>query len=352
MKRLLVLLLLLASTTTHAEEVLRVYGWKDYIDPQVLEDFRAQTGISVDYQGFTTSDELLGALAAGTDYDLVMPSHFMLEQLIAEGRLAPLDTSRLRHYSSLDPWLLSTLAGIPAANRHVVPYLWGSIGLVVDPQLAQAHYSGLLPNSWSLLFDPQQAAQLSGCGLGLLDAAEETGSLLLNYRGRRLAASSDRQITRQLQGLEQVAPLLHSLDNWAFVDELIAGRLCLAMAWSGHALRAMEGNPKLLYQIPDEGAAITIDTLAIPTHAAHPDLAYRLIDFLIDPPVAIRNASATRFYAPLPSDSPSMQAFVAAHPAQVLSAEQRRRSYLLEGLPPRRKQVLDSAWERIKAARH
>lgn len=351
MKRLFALLLLLASTT-HAEEVLRVYGWKDYIDPQVLEDFRAQTGITVDYQAFTTSDELLAALAAGTDHDLVMPSHFMLEQLIAEGRLAPLDTGRLRHHASLDPWLLSTLAGIPAANRHAVPYLWGSIGLVIDPQQAQAHYSGALPNSWRLLFDPEQAAQLSNCGLGLLDAAEETSSLLLNYRGRRLSASSDRQIVRQLRSLEPVAPLLRTLDNWAFVDELIAGRLCLAMAWSGHAVRAMEGNAQLRYQIPDEGAAIYIDTLAIPTHAANPQLAYRLIDFLIAPPVAIRNARATRFYPPLPSTAPAMQSFAAEHPAQVLTAEQRRRSYLLESLPPRQKQVLDDAWARVRAARH
>lgn len=349
MKKLFALLLLFASTV-HAQEVLRVYGWKDYIDPQVLKDFQAQSGITVDYQTFTTSDELLQALAAGTNHDLVMPSHFMLEQLTVDGRLAPLDTRRLRHYTSLDPWLMSTLAGIPAANRHAVPYLWGSVGLVVDPQQAQAHYAGTLPNSWRLLFNPEQAAQLSGCGLGMLDAAEETSSLLLNYRGRRLSASSDRQIARQLRGLETIAPLLRTLDNWNFVDELIAGQLCLAMTWSGHAVRAMEGNPRLRYQIPEEGAAIYIDTLAIPTHAANPQLAYRLIDFLIDPPVAIRNARATRFYPPLPSVAPAMQVFAAEHPAQVLTAEQRRRSYLLESLPPRQKQVLDQAWARVRAA--
>ena len=351
MKPLFALLLLFASTA-QAQEVVRVYGWKDYIDPQVLEDFQAHSGLTVDYQSFTTTHELLEALAAGTDYDVVMPSHFMLDQLIAGGHLAPLDTRRLRHYTRLDPWLLSTLAGIPAANRHAVPYLWGTNGLVVDPQQAQAHYAGTLPNSWRLLFDPEQAAKLSACGLGMLDAAEETGSLLLNYRGRRLSASSNRQIARQLRGLEAIAPLLRTLDNWNFVDELIAGRLCLAMAWSGHAARAMEGNPQLRYQIPDEGAAIYIDTLAIPTHAAHPELAYRLIDFLIDPTVAIRNARTTHFYPPLPSASPLMQAFASEHPVQVLTAEQRRRSYLLEGLSPQQKQVLDEAWARVRAARH
>lgn len=349
MKRLLALLLLLASTA-HAQEVLRVYGWKDYIDPQVLEDFQASTGIVVDYQSYTRTDELLQVLAKGTPYDLVMPSHFMLKRLIAEGRLSTLDTRRLQHYGDLDPWLLSTLAGLPAANQHAVPYLWGSIGLVLDPERAQANYPEPLPTSWSLLFDPEQAAKLSACGLGMLDAAEETGSLLLNYRGRRLAASSDRQISRQLRSLEAVAPLLRTLDNWAFVDELIAGRLCLAMAWSGHAVMAMKGNPRLRYLIPDEGAALYIDTLAIPSNAPHPDLAYRLIDFLIDPPSAIRNARTTGFYAPLPNSSKLLQAFAQEHPAQVLTTEQRRRSYLLDSLSTEQKQVIDQAWASVKAA--
>lgn len=351
MKRYFILLLLLASSA-HAQEVLRVYGWKDYVDPQVLEDFRAQTGIRVDYQPYTSTQELLQALAQGTEYDLVMPSHFMLKGLIAEGRLSALDTGRLQHYGDLDPWLLSTLAGIPTANRHAVPYLWGSIGLVLDPQLAQAHYPTPLPNSWGLLFDPEQAARLSACGIGMLDAAEEAGSLLLNYRGRRLATSSERLISRQMRNLEAVAPLLHSLDNWAFVDELIAGRLCLAMAWSGHAVMAMKGNPQLRYSIPDEGAALYIDTLAIPSNTPHPELAYRLIDFLIAPPSAIRNARATGFYAPLPNDSKLLQAFAQEHPAQVLTTEQRRRSYLLDSLSSEQKQVLEQAWARVKAAHH
>ncbi len=349
MKTLLALLLVL-TTTAHAQEVVRVYGWKDYVDPQVLEQFQASTGIAVDYQSYTRTEELLQALANSTRYDLVMPSHFMLKRLIAEGRLSALDTKRLQHYGDLDPWLLSTLAGIPAANRHAVPYLWGSIGLVLDPQQAQAHYPTPLPNSWRLLFDQEHAARLSTCGLGMLDAAEETGSLLLNYRGHRVATSSSRQISRQLRGLETIAPLLRTLDNWAFVDELIAGRLCLAMAWSGHAVMAMKGNPRLRYSIPDEGAALYIDTLAIPSNALHPDLAYRLIDFLIDPPSAIRNARTTGFYAPLPNDSKLLRAFAQEHPTQVLTTEQRRRSYLLDSLSSEQKQVLDQAWTGVKAA--
>ncbi|MGP0171397.1 extracellular solute-binding protein [Pseudomonas sp. NCHU5208] len=352
MKLLLATIVLLAgSVQAHAQQVLHVYGWKDYLEPGVLEDFQKQTGIAVDYQSYTSNDELRQALGAGSRYDLVMPSHFMLKQLIDEKRLAPLDTHQLAHYADLDPWLLSILAGLPGANQHAVPYLWGSTGLVISPALAQASYGGPLPNSWRLLFAPAELAKLSSCGVAMLDAADEVSSLLLNYRGRRLSRTTDRQLGKQLETLKPVMPLVQQMNNWDFVDGLVDGRLCLAMAWSGHAVRAMQGNPKLTYSIPEEGAAIIVDTLAIPSDAANPKLAYRLIDFLISPPVAIRNALNSHFYPPLPNDTQTMQAFAKANPGQVLTTDQRRRSYLLETVPAAQRKTLDEAWSGLEAVR-
>ena len=176
-----------------------------------------------------------------------------------------------------------------------------------------------MPSSWSLLFEPQQVSRLFSCGVGLLDAPQEVSSLMLNYKGRNTTVSSPRQISKALQPLQALMPRFAALDNWAYIEGLSAGRLCLAMSWSGHALMAIEKNPALSYLIPDEGAAMYIDTLAIPSNAPNPELAYRFIDFMIAPQNAVRNARATRFYAPLPSDSAIMQVFAKAHPMQVLS---------------------------------
>ncbi|HZX18536.1 MAG TPA: extracellular solute-binding protein [Pseudomonas sp.] len=350
MRRLLYPLLLVAGLQAQAQDVIRFYSWKDYFDPAVLKDFEAQTGIRVDYQAYTTVQELNQALRDGEAYDLIVPSHFMLKQLIAEQRLTRLDVRRLPSYSQLDPWLLSMLAGIPAANQYSVPYLWGSIGLAINTQTAQAIYADALPNSWALLFDEAHSAQLSACGIGLPDAPEEVTSVLLNYQGRRLSASGNRQIARSVQTLTPLAPLLRALDNWEHIDALAAGRLCLAMTWSGHALKAMHDNPRLTYRIPQEGSAIYIDTLAIPSNASQPELAYRLIDFLIAPDNIVRNALATKFYAPLPSDATALQTLIEENPLQVLSPAQRRRSYLLESLLPAQKQTLEQSWQQFKSA--
>lgn len=351
MKALLCLLALLTCSSAHAQPVLRFLSWQDYFDPAVIEDFQQSTGIRVEYQGFTTAEELMQAMQSGRAYDVIVPSHFMLKELISGDKLATLDTARLAHYKQLDPWLLSMLASQQATTQHVVPYLWGSVGIAVDRAKAQAAYQGPLPSSWSLLFEPQQVARLFACGVGLPDAPQEVSSLMLNYKGRNPAVSSPRQISKALQPLEPLMPRFAELNNWSYIDALATGRLCLAMSWSGHALMAIEKNPALSYLIPDEGVAMYIDTLAIPANAPSPALAYRFIDFMIAPENAVRNARATRFYAPLPSDSPIMQGFAKAHPMQVMSATQRRGSYLLESLSDAQKVALQGTWQKLKAAR-
>ncbi|WP_437882221.1 extracellular solute-binding protein [Pseudomonas sp. LRF_L74] len=346
------LLLFLACCQVNAEETLRVLNWKNYIDPQVLAAFEQQTGIRVDYQTFTAAEELDAALAKGTPYDVVVPSHFQLPRLIRAGQLAPLDSARLSHYGSIDPGLLAMLAGVETANRYVAPYLWGAVGLVIEPQLAEANYAGPLPDSWSLLFDPAQVARLKPCGIGMLDAPEETASLWFNYRGRSLTLYGARQIERNMQPLQAIAREVKSLDNETYIKALGEGGLCVAMAWSGHALEAAGKRPNLRFLIPQEGAVAYIDSLAIPVNAAHPDLAYRFIDFLLQPGNAVRNARATQFYSPLASDSAELKALAAERPMQVLGAAERRRIYMLESLSSDQKNALDRAWAPIKAAHH
>lgn len=348
MRSLSVLLLLLLCCQAQAQEVLRVLNWKNYIDSQVLADFEQQTQIRVDYQTFTAAEELDAALASGTPYDLIVPSHFQLSRLIRAGQLQSLEMARLPNRNSIAPGLLAMLAGVESANRYAVPYLWGVIGLAVDPQRAEASYGGPLPNSWSLLFSESQAARLQGCGLSLLDAPEETASLWFSYRGRNLPQYGPRQIERSLQPMLKVAPHLKALDNEGYIKALGERRLCVAMAWSGHALTAAQTNPHLRFLVPEEGAVAFIDSMAIPTNAGRPDLAYRFMDYLLQPEQAIRNARATYFYSPLRPELQVHRDLASERPMQVLGADERRRVYMLENLSAQQKEALDHFWGDLK----
>ncbi|GLZ84083.1 polyamine-binding protein [Metapseudomonas resinovorans] len=350
-KTFCLLLCSLLAGFAQAEEVLRVYNWTNYIDPDVLAAFQRESGVRVEYTTFNTAADLDAALAGATPYDLVVPSHFQLTRLMGEKRLQPLDFSLLPHYGSLDPALLAMLAGFDSANRYVVPYLWGSVGLVSNPSLAEAALGGTLPNSWSLLFDEQQRTRLASCGLGMLDAPEETLSLWLNYRGRNLSKGGTRQVDQAGKQLLAMQGQIRNLDNDGYVADLASGKLCVAMAWVGHALTAAEKNPALRFRIPDEGALVFIDSLAIPANAARPDLAYRFIDFLLQPDNARRNALASHFYSPLKADSPEMARLAKEQPMLVPNQAERKRLYLLERLTPAQKERVDALWQQIKAAR-
>lgn len=352
MKRMFCLLwLALTAVGANAEEVLRVYNWTDYIEPEVLAAFQRESGIRVEYETFSSAAELDAVMVGPPKYDLVVPSHFQLTRLIGDQRLLPLDRSRLPHHGSLDPALLAMLAGFDSADRYVVPYLWGSVGLVSNPVLAEPAYGGPLPDSWSLLFDASQRSRLAACGVGMLDAPEETLSLWLNYRGRNLGLGGTRQIDQAGGQLLAMQPQVRNLDNDRYVDDLASGKLCVAMAWVGHALTAAQRNPALRYRIPTEGALVFIDSLAIPANAARPDLAYRFIDYLLEPGNARRNALASHFYSPLAADEPEMKRLAQEQPTLVPDQAERKRLYFLERLTPAQKARVDAVWQQVKAAR-
>lgn len=352
MKKTFCLLMLAAlAGLVRADEVLRVYNWTNYIEPEVLAAFQRESGIRVEYSTFNTAADLDAALSGPAKYDLVVPSHFQLSRLIGDKRLQALDTSKLPHYGSVDPALLAMLAGFDSASRYVVPYLWGSVGLVSNPSLAEQAFGSPLPNSWSLLFDEQQSARLANCGLGLLDAPEETLSLWLNYRGRSLSLGSTRQIDQAGRQLLAMQKHYRNLDNDGYIADLASGKLCVAMAWVGHALTAAERNPALRFRIPDEGSLVFIDSLAIPANAARPDLAYRFIDYLLQPDNARRNALASHFYSSMAADSPEMVRLAKEQPMLVPDQAERRRLYFLERLTPEQKTRVDALWHQLKSVR-
>ncbi|UVE18020.1 extracellular solute-binding protein [Pseudomonas sp. LS44] len=350
MLRTFVSLLLLFPLLGHAEDVLHVHNWNDYIDPKVLEDFQRDTGIRVDYQTYSTSEEIAARLASDQPIDVAMPSHDLLATLIKDQRLLPLDFARLPNRKHLDPDLLAKLAAMDSGNRHALPYLWTSAGLAVNVPQAEAALNGPLPNSWSLLFDPQYSARLASCGISLLDAPKEIYSGLLSYQGHNLARTSPGRLKRASATLTALRPHLRYVDSERYIEDLNQGRLCLAVAWSGDALGAAEAGQPVQFLIPEEGAAASIDSMVIPRTAQRVDLAYRFIDYLMQPQVAARTTSVT-FY---PSGNAGAREFLAPNlrdnPTLYPDRDTKRRLVLLETVTPKLQAVIDDQWPRFRDA--
>ncbi len=349
MKFLAPLFLILVPGLAWSQEVLRVYNWTEYIDPAVVKSFESEYGVVVDYHEFETAAELNAGLDDAKPYDVVVPSHYMLAQMIENKKLQPIDTQRLENYSKLGMWSTQVLA-TQAGQHYAVPYLWGTIGLAINQRLAQPVYGGVVPNSWHVIFDDASRARLAGCGVGLQDSPEEILSIWFNYQGRRLQGASAAIIERNIEKLRPLVADARAINNEGLDSELAEGKLCAALVWSGEALLAMQENPNVIYDVPEEGSIGFIDTLAIPANARNPELAHRFIDHLLKPENMLRNSAEAMYYNFLVDDAPELKAFAQEHPSLVVTADQRRRTYFKDGLSGLQQPVLDAAWTSMRTA--
>lgn len=332
--------LLAGSLPLQAQEVLRVYNWADYLAPEVLEDFQGSHDVRVDYRTFTDATELEDALRRGEQFDLVFPADHQLHELVRDGLLAPLQPEHLHKRGNLDPYLLRLLAA-SGAEQHVIPYMWGSVGLMINQPLAERHYGGPLPNSWSLLFDRQASDRLSACGVAILNARQEAISLKLTYKGLRLGNSGARRIRAEVAELLNPGARLSPSDYSQYSEQMARGELCVAMTWDALLRGEDLAQRGLRFSIPVEGGLIFIDSMAIPSTARQPRLAHALIDFLLDPVNVARNARVSHA---TPGIRAQLLHGTDATPGLGLDPETRRRLYLLDPLSSKQREALQAAW--------
>jgi spermidine/putrescine-binding protein len=336
--------LTLAPLLAQADEVISVYNWNDYIAPQVLADFEQETGIRVDYHTFGTVEELKNLLASGEPIDVAVPSYELLPQLIKDGGILPLDASQLPNRQHLDKQLLSKLAAFDPDNRYALPYLWGSVGLAINTVAAEQAFGGPLPNSWSLLFDPEQSQRLASCGISVLNEPAEVLSALMVYQGRSLSHSPPRQIKRAGEVLMQLRPKLKYVDSERYIDDLANGKICVALAWVGDALAATKAGQPVKFVIPQEGATVFIDNLVIPKNAKRPDLAHRFINYLMQPKVAALITQETLFPSANSAAKEFLDPSLHDQPGLYPDRDTKRRLAVMDLLPEKQAAVRAEVW--------
>ncbi len=340
-KTLLVLALTALSTQAVAQEVVRVHNWADYIDPAVVQDFERETGIQVDYSTYTSAAQLENDLDSGERFDVIVPSDLQLERLIKENRLAPLDFRELPNRKEISRELLLRLNSRINADLYAVPYMWGTVGLVVHEREASRALKAPVPNSWSVLFDPSNVDKLRSCGVMLQNEPEHSLFLYLTYKGKNLKTSSARSINKAVREIRSLQLADSPQPFTAFVSQLADGKVCAAMAWNGLASLANE-NDELRFTIPQEGSLQFIDSLAIPGNASNVPAAYRFIDFMLKPENAVRNARASHFLPSLDLDRDGNRRLLPE--LAVPTQDERRRLYLGQPLSDDERRTIEAAW--------
>jgi spermidine/putrescine-binding protein len=316
---------------------LHIYIWSAYLPDAVVEEFRRRTGTEVTVDVYDSNEALLAKLQSGVaDYDLVVPSDYMLRILGHEGLLQPLDKTKIATLGNLDPRFLDK--DFDRGNRYSVPYLWGTTGLGYDKKKL-----GVV-DSWSVLFDPRHQGRIL-----MLDDVREVFGVALRTMGRSINERDPAVLAQAAELLRKQKALVATYDSGDFANVLAAGDVDLAHGFNGQLAAVVAADPRrLAYVVPKEGGTIWIDSTAIPRKARNVDNALRFISYVQEPAVNARIVDGVHYAsANIPARkliSPAILNDRAIYPDDATIA----RCELLEDLGDATT-VLDRLWTEVKS---
>jgi putrescine transport system substrate-binding protein len=345
------------------EKRLHVYNWSDYIAPDTIANFTKETGIAITYDVYDGNEVLEAKLLAGhSGYDVVVPSAspFMARQ-IAAGAYLPLDKAKLPNLSNLDPRMMALAATADPGNRHGVPYLWSVTGLgyntaMLDRALGPPSGTDGAPrDSLALVFDPEIAARLKRCGIEVLDTPQEVVPAALRYLGIDHGSRDLADLARAAELLEKVRPHIRRFHSSQYINDLAAGDICLALGYSGDVIQARNrareaGSPvEIAFRVPREGSQMSIDMLAIPRDAPHPDNAHQFINYILRPDVIAEITNAVSYPNPNLAAAALVDPEIRDDPGIYPPVAVMQRLYIDEPAPRGYERARTRIWNRVKS---
>lgn len=341
------------------EKTLFIYNWSDYIAEDTIAQFEAETGIKVTYDVFDSNEVLEAKLMAGsTGYDIVVPSLSFLGRQIMAGVFQPLQIATLNNYGNLDAELMQRIALMDPRNAHSVPYLWGTTGIGYNVgKVAEALGEDYQVDSWELIFNPEYASKVSACGLAVLDAPSEMLPVALHYLGEDPNSFEEEVIRKGEALMQSIRPYITYFHSSQYINDLANGDICVAVGWSGDVFQAADraeeagNNVEVDYIIPEEGAPMWFDMLAIPKDARHPGNAHKFIDFLLRPEVM---AGISNYVAYASGNAASLELVdeeVRDNPGVYPPPEVMAKLYTLKVLPPEVDRLYNRIWTTVKTGK-
>ena len=319
MKKLLYIVaavLLLAGCSEDREHILKVYNWADYIDEELIDEFEVwyeeQTGepVEIIYQTFDINETMLSKIELGhEDYDVVCPSDYIIERMLANDLLLPLERDfgdTPDYIGNVAPYIVEKFNQIEGngknANDYSVGYMWGTVGLIYNPK----YISDSEVKDWDVLKNPAYAGKVL-----MKDAFRDVYTALLIALNKEAIDAGEKDI-RALpfdtseESIKLVEDYLNSFKEsvcgWEadFGKEQMTKELAwINLSWSGDAQWAIDEaadiGMDLRYAIPETGSAVWFDGWVIPKYAKNIKAARYFINFMCKPENALRNMDMTGY---------------------------------------------------------
>ena len=293
MKKKLFLILIISAALIFSgcggekRETLNVFNWGEYIDEDLIRSFEAETGIKVNYETFSTNEDMyVKVKSGGSSYDVLIPSDYMIEKMSKEGLLQELDFSKIPNYSNISP-MFKDLVFDPD-NKYSVPYFWGTVGILYNTEQVDD-----VVDSWDILWNEKYATNRF-----MRDSPRDSLAVALKKLGYSMNTRNEAELEEAKQELIKQKPLVLAYIVDEIRDKMLSGEGAVAVAWSGDAMDVILSGETFDYVVPKEGSNFWIDAMVVPANAKNPDAAHKFINFMTDPENAAANSEYIGYSTP------------------------------------------------------
>lgn len=298
-KSLLVLIMLISivSCGKKEEQSINVYNAGAYIDETLLQDFSKQTGIKVNYDTFPSNEDAYIKLSNNPQYDIVIPSDYMIEQLANEDIIKKLDKSQIdvsNIYQGLNKYFTGDL------NDFAVPYFWGNVGIVYDS--TKIDQKDVETQGWEVLRNEKYKGMLY-----MYNSARDSFMVAEKALGYSVNTTSSEELDKAKTWLEQLCKTM----NPSFVTDEVIDSLAgdvknqegkyYSYMYSGDAAYVLSQDENMKFFVPKEGTNIWVDGMCLLTNTKKDDLCYKFINFMLDEDNAYANSLEVGYASPISS---------------------------------------------------
>ena len=267
---------------------LNVFIWTEYVSEAAIKAFEEESGVKVNVSTYSSNEDMLAKLKSETEgtYDVILPSDYAVEYLIAQDKLEALDMTKLPNISNIDSAYLDQ--SYDPGNQYSVPYEGGVCCIAVNTSMVDKEIT-----SYADLFDESLANQLV-----VLDDYRAVIGMTARSMGYSLNETDPEVLAEIEEKLMTLKSNVKLYDSDSPKSALIAGDCSVGMVWSAEVALSMDENPDIQIVYPEDGAYVFLDNWCIPTGAKNMDNAYKFIDYMLSPEAAKANIEDFPYLCP------------------------------------------------------
>ncbi len=277
-----------SSADKENQITLNVFNWGEYIDESIFNDFTEETGIKIQYTTFgDTGEEYSKLKSGGGDYDVIFSSDFMINRMIEEDMLEPLDLSSIPNFEKVD----DAYKGVQfdPENKYSVPYMTGTVGIIYNKTMVDSPVT-----NWDILWDEAYKDQI----LMFTDSRDAFG-VALKKLGYSYNTTNTDEIREAAEQLKIQKPLVQAYVMDQMYDKMIGGEAAIGVYYAGDCNVMMQENEDLAFVLPEGGTNSFVDSMCIVKGSKNKEAGQKFINFLCDPEISAKNCDVTSYSTPI-----------------------------------------------------